>query len=242
MLNAAQIRVDWKEKKRKFEEDGKSGIRHVKKKQEDAGSKGKDHTSKEMSGEPKLKSGGRTLAIQPGESLVHFNKCVAFGFNLTVIMLIQKPYRRVEDDMRPLVKSAMQTSSAASRNVRKTEPEAKHNKSKNTRGKDPSSTPPPLAKHGGLPKEFQTTSSSAPRRLNDIAQAPPEFKKLPRGASHKATGGANKVRGRAEKLDGVLSMAQKLMMEEEREKAILKYREMKRKRDEGGGESVRGGG
>lgn len=71
-------------------------------------------------------------------------------------------------------------------------------------------------------KDFvgRTTMASAPKRLNDVALAPPEFKKLPRG-------GKNLSAGASSKSDGVLSMAQKAMMEQEREKAIARYRELK---------------
>jgi hypothetical protein len=141
------------------------------------------------------------------------------------------PARRVEDDMRPIVKSAIQSSSAQSRKVKKSELDSKaKNASKSKDALCVSNTgqaasPPPdrTSKHNGRPTEFQKSSTSAPRRLNDIAQAPPEFKKLPRGTSKdgsKATGSR----------DGVLSMKQKLMMEEEREKAIVRYRQLKERR------------
>jgi hypothetical protein len=86
-------------------------------------------------------------------------------------------------------------------------------------------TPPPrIDKHADRPKEFQVASSSVPRRLNDIAKAPPEFKKLPRGASSTVTGIA----------DGVLSMSQKLMMDQERTMAIARYRKLKADRRQAG--------
>lgn len=141
----------------------------------------------------------------------------------------------MEDDLRPLVKSAAQSARMLSRNVAREEHEAllaakKTNKAK---GKPPVSEtapkprdyspPPPEDKFTGRVKEFQLSSSSAPKRLNDVAQAPPEFKKLPRGVSP--------VIG---KRDGVLSMSQKVMMEQEREKAIARYRELKASRRQAG--------
>ena len=63
--------------------------------------------------------------------------------------------------------------------------------------------------------------------------APPELKKLPRGAAkqHSSAGGKAKAAAAAA---GVLSMAQRAMMEVERENAIRRYREMKeRKAKEG---------
>ena len=68
--------------------------------------------------------------------------------------------------------------------------------------------------------------TSAPKRLNDIAQAPPEFKRAPARPS-KVTG--------PEKAQSVISMAQKAMLDQERLKAIARYRELKamRKQPEG---------
>ncbi|KAF9499505.1 hypothetical protein BDN71DRAFT_1441615 [Pleurotus eryngii] len=159
---------------------------------------------------------GKTeLSIMPGESIQHFNK-------------------RVEDNMRPLVKTAMQSSNATLRKARKELPSKK--KCKNKTSTDPESdqdephAPAPSSqKHdrNDPPKEFATLSSSAPRRLNDIAQAPPELKAFPRAAAMRAKNGDSK---RPKMADNILSMAQKAMMEEEREKAIKRYRELKASR------------
>ena len=136
--------------------------------------------------------------------------------------------------MRPLVKSAMQSSSAEARKIKKSELEAKSKPPNATSAGEETggsaANPGLIYKHEGRPTEFQKNSTSAPRRLNDVAQAPPEFSKLPRRAkdgasSSKATSGR----------EGVLSMKQKLMMEAEREKAIVRYRALKeRRRIEGG--------
>ncbi|KAH9480099.1 hypothetical protein JR316_0006696 [Psilocybe cubensis] len=178
--------------------------------------KRKAEDSEERGGKKQKLSTGKqktSLRIQPGESMQHFN-------------------RRVEDDLRPLVKSAMQTSLAVSRNVSKAEREARLQKKGNGKSKPveeevkkPRVHSPPLQedKFVGRQKEFQSASSSAPRRLNDIAQAPPELKKLPRGAT-KSIG----------KRDGVLSMSQKVMMEAERQKAIMRYRQLKADRRQTG--------
>jgi len=144
--------------------------------------------------------------------------------------------RRVENDLRPLVKSAVQASLAVTRNKAKAQKEAhteakkaKHDSSqtRKVQSTDGTDIPPPprIDKHAGRPKEFQSVSSSVPRRLNDIAQAPPEFKKFPRGAS------SSSITGRA---DGVLSMSQKLMMDQERSRAIARYRELKADRQQAG--------
>lgn len=146
--------------------------------------------------------------------------------------------------MRPLVKSAVESSRAITRNKARAEKvayaEAKkaaklkkkvQSTEETTRDISPPPPPPPRIdddnKHAGRPKEFQVASSSVPRRLNDIAKAPPEFKKLPRGASSSS----NTITGRA---DGVLSMSQKLMMEQERTMVIARYRELKAERQRAG--------
>ena len=145
--------------------------------------------------------------------------------------------------MRPLVKSAVESSRAITRNKARAEKvayaEAKkaaklkrkgQSTEETTRDRSPPPPPPPRidddSKHTGRPKEFQVASSSVPRRLNDIAKAPPEFKKLPRGASS-----SNTITGRT---DGVLSMSQKLMMEQERTMVIARYRELKAERQRAG--------
>lgn len=142
--------------------------------------------------------------------------------------------------MRPLVRSAVQTSKVVERNARngKLEARKKGHMSKADEDKNSREQSPPLHadsqrrdpkrdKNAERPKEFETLSTSAPRRLNDIAQAPPEIKKAPRGAGRPGIGG---------KREGVLSMAQKSMMEQEREKAITRYRMLKASRLTSAGE------
>jgi hypothetical protein len=85
--------------------------------------------------------------------------------------------------------------------------------------------PPPVVAvsgHTGPHKEFAKHSLSAPRQLNDVVQAPPEFKKLPRATAIHGDGSGKRA--------GVLSMAQKAMMEQEREEVNLRYRELKAQR------------
>ncbi|TFK49173.1 hypothetical protein OE88DRAFT_1737369 [Heliocybe sulcata] len=176
-----------------------------KRKNEDKDQANGGKKKRKVDGEAKLDRA--EMQILPGESLAHFN-------------------RRVEDAMRPLVRSAVQTSSAQERKARKetlgkkTE-KAEPNQNKNKRERDVDSdavqgrAKPPPSK-----TEFATLSSSQPKRLNDIAQAPPQFAKTP------------KMRKAPEekKSDGVVSMAQKRMMEEQRERAINRYRDMKQRK------------
>ncbi|KAF5374159.1 hypothetical protein D9615_008863 [Tricholomella constricta] len=215
VLNATKIREEWHNKKRKLQEDGDHKQGDKRRKLED-GAKGKRRETQATA----------KISIKPGESIQHFN-------------------RRVEDDMRPLVKAAVHSSNAVARNAVKADKEAKaakklKGKSNKTDESEEAKTtriqPPAPAvaadKHAGKAKEFQKTSSSAPRRLNDVAQAPPEFKRLPRGAVSAASDGFG-----SGKRDGVLSMAQRQMMEKERENAITRYREMKARQRKSGEKS-----
>lgn len=137
----------------------------------------------------------------------------------------------------PLIKTAVRQSSAQARRVRREEAALETLKrgkqGDNARNpllespKKRSDPPPTAAADGGIVnvrKEFQVVSTSAPRRLNDIAQEPPVLKKFPGVTKNDAAP------------SGVLSMAQKAMMEEERDKAIRYYRELKAKklRESGG--------
>jgi len=213
VLNAAHIQREWREKKRKFESElgedtGERGAKSKKRRVDD--SRGKAAVNNR---EQHAKGTDKVLGILPGESLAHFN-------------------RRVEDDMRPLVKSAIQSSSSQSRKVRKTETDSKANSISKFKNVPSPHDADSTSKYDGRPTEFQKHSTSAPRRLNDIAQAPPEFERLPRGSDKdisKVTWGKGNV----------LSMKQKLMMEEEREKAISRYRQLRERRrmeGEAGGE------
>ena len=79
--------------------------------------------------------------------------------------------------------------------------------------------------------EFAQNSSSAPKRLNDIAQAPPQFSSAPRlqRLVQKAKEKKSKEVDDEENDDanGIVSAQQKRMMELEREKAINRYRSLK---------------
>ncbi|KAJ4482583.1 hypothetical protein J3R30DRAFT_3369549 [Lentinula aciculospora] len=192
VLNAAKVREEWR--KRKTEDRESEESISTKKKQK---LNGKDQR--------------KISNILPGESLQHYNK-------------------RVENDMRPLVKSAVQSSKIAARNaqrqklVTKKALELKRDVV-HLRNSDEVSNNAPVSqssKHLGRPTEFQSLSTSTPRRLNDIAQSPPEFNQFPRGVSTSKVSSA-----KSDKRDSVLSLAQRVMMEEEREKAIARYRELK---------------
>ena len=159
--------------------------------------------------------------------------------------------RRVEEHMRPLVQSAMRASAATQRKERKAaaasslaSASASHTSttaattttSTTTKKASVKDAPSTTARRDDddvdddddddRPKEFAVMSSAAPRRLNDIAMAPPQLKKFPRGVKTKN----NSPTAGAGAGTGVLSMAQRVMMEAERENAIKRYREMKERK------------
>lgn len=146
--------------------------------------------------------------------------------------------------MRPLVKSAVQSSSAHMRKLARDLSDGIDGKPQKT--SEPSDPIPPTMKLKQLrnaPKpnpdpahdreeaqnkpstEFAKTSTSAPKSVNDIVQAPPQIKHLPRNAQKIVA-----ASGKGKKSDAVVSMAQKAMMEVERENAIHRYRELKERR------------
>ena len=168
--------------------------------------------------------------------------------------------RRVEDDMRPLVRSAMSGAASSSRANRKaSERDTKDRAQTNAE----SSTPPKATMDSSLTSsnnaikplatpdtsthssrnpatEFARTNSSQPRRLNDVAQAPLSLRigarlisKANKAQAVKAaTAAEDKDDGQKDRMG--LSVAQKRMMELEREKAIARYRAMKITRDGSG--------
>ncbi|KAH9038969.1 hypothetical protein EDB85DRAFT_1931441 [Lactarius pseudohatsudake] len=133
--------------------------------------------------------------------------------------------------MHPLVQSAMRASAATERKERKAATvngTPRESKVRSSVGKAEGTTTTPSTAAGGdkhcdRPKEFATISSARPRRLNDIATAPPELKKLPRRRASDL--GAKHARTKA--VGSGLSMAQRAMMETERENVIRRYPEMK---------------
>jgi hypothetical protein len=126
--------------------------------------------------------------------------------------------------MRPLVRSAVRSSAATERKERRSAATVKGAREpKPRKPEEGTATQSTAQRHHDRPKEFATISSARPRRLNDIATAPPVLKKLPRGASSNLAG-KHSARTTA---GGVLSMAQRVMMETERENAIQRYREMR---------------
>jgi len=147
--------------------------------------------------------------------------------------------------MRPLVNSAVQSSSAHMRKLAKdmpTKTDGKSQKPSDSSDPIPSTTKTNQPRNVTKPNpdayqdrgeaqmkkrsiEFAKTSTSTPKRVNDIVQAPPQIKHLPRNAKKIVD-----ASGKGKKSDAVISMAQRAMMEVERENAIRRYRELKERR------------
>ena len=225
VLNAEKIRDDFhiKQKKRKLDGEEGAGDRPGKKKKTTTAKKGGEKTA----------DAKKELKILPGESLAHFNKRVESDLRPLMRDAAKSSFattRKADKDAITSSKSKSTSSTSTSKSTSSSKSDSKSSKSdskssksdyKSSKSKpsaDSDSDSPPRDKHANKAKEFATLQSSAPKRLNDIAQAPPEFKKIPvRGV--KAGGGM--------KSDGVLSLAQNQMMEEERENAVRRYRELK---------------
>ena len=267
VLNAERVRREWREKKRKEREMPED--REDKKRKGCIDEKGR--------GKAQGLSG-----IKPGESLRHFEQYVINNLVCLASVLIYMstlsfcpPFpplrctRRVEDDMRPLVRSAMKQVGAIERKanneaLQETD-ELKASSEKTTIGRakefiadghrrgEPSTKSAEekgLQTHGKVrPKEFVVVNSSLPRRLNDVAQAPPEIKapkrllkfgdlRLSRSGdsdndvedvrSESIPDPGSKKRGNS-KLD-VLTPAQRRLMEVERSRAVQRYRMLKEAR------------
>lgn len=90
---------------------------------------------------------------------------------------------------------------------------------------DPAQDRDPSGQRGKASMDFAKASTSAPKRVNDVVQAPPQINHFPRNAKKIVA-----ASGKGKKSDMVISMAQKAMMEAERENAIQRYRELKERR------------
>ena len=135
--------------------------------------------------------------------------------------------RRVEEEMRIPVAEAMQSSRNTAKRARKLDQAAKAAKTEASKPKPAISKPaPPKETSPAAPAPARKTEfdKRALTRLNDIVQAPPNLTKLPRGVAAKRKAQGGHVPSQRE---GVISMAQKQRMEEERENAIKRYRELK---------------
>ncbi|KAH7340964.1 hypothetical protein B0J17DRAFT_340589 [Rhizoctonia solani] len=109
--------------------------------------------------------------------------------------------RRVEDVHRPLVRGAMKRGKGDEKQKGKRKREAEEEEEEEER---------PV-------REFASVSSSVPKRLNQVALAPPVLTKGPRGS------GVGKARDKAP----AVSMARKVVLEQERERAVEMYRALK---------------
>ncbi|KAF7791709.1 hypothetical protein EIP86_002733 [Pleurotus ostreatoroseus] len=246
ILNAAKVQQAWHDKKRKSSEDGPHDA-----------IEGKANKRRRKASKNDSNGARDKIQIMPGESLAHFNRRVEESMRPLVrdavktSAAVNRKTKKEEEAAAASAKaSKAKRAAAASATHDDSEDADAESSSSKTKSKpsqahdDPSgSTKRPKtqtqmqaqAQAHDASKDFETLSTSAPRRLNDIVQAPPELKKLPRGAKARkqtaaaaSAGGASE--GAASLRDGVLSMAQKVMLEEERERAIKAYRELKKRK------------
>lgn len=211
VLNASMLRDSYNKKRKR--EDESSTNNQPKARMMDAES---TKSSK------KRKTEKETLQILPGESLGDFN-------------------RRVEDAMRADVRSAVRAGQANMRRQEATEKAERKDKLENqpspvetnSTGKEvtknvrthPSTSQQPGAKPRKT--DFESLDSRAPKRLNDIAQAPPDLSTLTAKADKLL---AKDKKGEAFGKKDVVPPEQWRMMEIEREKAIKRYRELKERK------------
>jgi hypothetical protein len=127
-------------------------------------------------------------------------------------------HRRVEDNLRSTIRAAKPTATSAKR---------KHPAAQE--GLEDDDEPTPRLKPERK-TEFETRPSG--RRLNDIAMAPPTLTKTPRLRGGKALrdNDSDDDGGEAGRNGNIVSKAQKRQMEEERERVIKRYREMKERK------------
>lgn len=120
--------------------------------------------------------------------------------------------------MQPLVRAAMKSCATTTKVARRTNSKRRKAKLSTVASKSAAESDPE-AHPGGWNRpqqDFPKLSTSSPRRLNDIAQAPPKFSKLPKGAPRNR--------------DKNISVVRRAMMEREREMAVAKYRKLKERR------------
>ncbi|KAI0779170.1 hypothetical protein BC629DRAFT_1441063 [Irpex lacteus] len=237
VLNAWKVQEEYR-KKRKLGENGAEDL---------GGKKKRRKVSSEDDGQRKGSAKKVDMRIQPGESLAHFNRRVEDSLRPLVRDAMQtsaavtRKARKEEEQERAARKAAnnkakhkLDDDADAYEDDEDDPPKHSQTSSKpkppRPTSDDPSPTSPQKVTTTPKPNratEFTSYSTSAPRRLNDIVQAPPELKKLPRGAKPRTAGTPGS--GTKSLKEGALSMAQKAMMEEERERAIKAYREMKKR-------------
>ncbi|KAK6967106.1 hypothetical protein R3P38DRAFT_3244799 [Favolaschia claudopus] len=216
--------AEFREKKRKLRDEGRDAA--------EGGQQGqpkKKRRKSEGGAEPMQK-------IRPGETLAHFNKPTcdrSYEPPSNPPWLPSAPSTRNLKTLCPLPLLELRPIPPPS----KGKPKPKHTDDND----DPH---PPHDKHATRPKEFQHTSTAAPRRLNDIAQAPPDLSALARKAKLKSKDPNMGDKTKTKSSSSILSPAQQLQMAAAREAAVARYREMKaaRRAARGAAGGERGGG
>ncbi|KAG8998401.1 hypothetical protein FRB90_012311 [Tulasnella sp. 427] len=131
--------------------------------------------------------------------------------------------RRVEEEFKWKMQSVYKKASRGNGKKRKAMSDDDDAATTNEKGKGTETLTDTKLSTGKGKTEFEKRVDR--RSVNDIAEAPPTLSALPRGAGASAAGKSVKASVES-KLP--VSAAQKRMMEEEREKAIERYRELKK--------------
>ncbi|KAG8935415.1 hypothetical protein FRC01_000022 [Tulasnella sp. 417] len=142
------------------------------------------------------------VKIKPGESMRDFN-------------------RRVEEEFKWKMQSAYKTASKGGGGKKRKA--AKQDAQDNSAGGPITATTSADAKSSAGKGKTEFDRRVDRRSVNDVAEAPPTLTALPRGAA--AAGKSGKASAESQL---PVSAVQKRMMEEEREKAIKRYRDLKR--------------
>ncbi|KII83610.1 hypothetical protein PLICRDRAFT_445048 [Plicaturopsis crispa FD-325 SS-3] len=240
VLNAAAVQAEYRARKRGAD-DGDDGPRKKKVKR---------------SGDEGDQKDGKALGIQPGETLAHFNRRVESNMAPLVKAAVSSSSAHARRVKAAEIQAKKAKSNKGSHVADDDDaPDTIPNPESKSKSK-PTSEPPPKPssskksavapandtqtdRHANRPKEFVTTSSAAPRRLNDIAMAPPEFRSKGakgdggKGIDGKAKGLETKAKKDSEFARLPVGIAQQLQMEEAREGAVRRYREMKARRNAG---------
>ncbi|WVQ83468.1 hypothetical protein IAT38_005609 [Cryptococcus sp. DSM 104549] len=259
ILNSWKVQSAFRESGRKTSEDTGAGGRKGapgKEGGKDAGGKGKGKSAGAEGGEKEEKT--KLPKILPQESLGEYNRRIESLLRPSVSKAIkdaagvkaaeeaaarrEKKERKKRARLEKLVKEGKLPASALDEKKRKRDDE--DDEGSGAEGEDGDGSE---GEEGGevgpkRKKEKTFATAPAPRRLNDIVQAPPSLPHLKRASGEKTTGKG--VYGAVGKGSGKvpLNAGQQRILEEERERVVKLYREMKATKEAERAEASKGKG
>lgn len=208
ILNAGKVQADFRAQGRKTSEDTGEARPKPKPKAEEKKKRARDEPSTSAQAEKKLKTKEGLPKIAPNESLGEYN-------------------RRIEALLRPGVSGAIKKAAAAQGAQKKQAEDEKKARIAKAQGKVVEEESKEEEEEEFKPNKPVKAFAELPtrRRLNDIALAPPSLPKM-RMVEKTAKKGGMKGGGR-----DPLNAGQKRIMEEERERVVLMYRELKARKE-----------